>query len=363
MKKLTFVMVFLMIGLSGLGMVYADEDIGVFVNMNTDTIQLIDPLTNTASDPIFITELRRKGGILLDVVITSDGKTAIVSSFIGSRIFFIDISAGFSSPPTLLGYTRTVIPAEDMVITPDDKYVLVTDGTFGLGVTVVEIATRKFIRSKFLGDYEAQAIAITPDGQTVLLVDYLGAWVHAYTLRDNGMLIHKKSISVWPFWPINIAISPDGRTVIVVNAFASRCVVLYFDSEGNLFKKGMTSLPASYGQSCIFSKDGTKAYYLSNSQTKGTLVHILNVTGVGEVSASETSIEIWPRRGTAGFFGVDTMALDPSENYLYVTNPTSIHAINDVALIDLTTNTQVGYIPGHNIPTGIAFATIKSDGE
>jgi DNA-binding beta-propeller fold protein YncE len=90
---------------------------------------------------------------------------------------------------------------------------------------------------------------------------------------------------------------------------------------------------------------------------------ILEVTGVGKVSATGTSIKIWPRRGTGGFFGVDTMALDPSENYLYVTNPTDIRPINDVALIDLTTNTQVGYIPGHNIPTGIAFATIMSDGE
>lgn len=359
MKRLTVVIIFLMLGLGSL--VFADEDIGMFTNMNTDTIQFIDPLTNTASEPIFIKELRRKGGVLLDVVITSDGKTAIVSSFGGSRVFFIDISAGFSAPPTLLGFAQTHIFAEDMVITPDDKYVLVTDGLNSPNVAVVEIATRKFIRNNNLGWRDAQAIAITPDGETVLVSDFFGGAIHAYTLNSDGRLIHKKSILVLPFWPANIAISPDGRTVIVVNAFASRCVVLYFDTEGNLFSKGLTPLPSRNGQSCIFSKDGTKAYYLSNSQARGTLVHILNVTGVGEVSASETSIKIWPRRGTGGFFGVDTMALDPSENYLYVTNPTDFSAINDVALIDLTTNTQVGYIPGNNIPVGIAFTTIRSE--
>ncbi|MFC2146694.1 hypothetical protein ACFLRT_04965, partial [Acidobacteriota bacterium] len=323
----------------------------------------IDPVTNIATDPLLVDELRRKGGTLLDVVITSDGRTAIVSSFLGSKVFFIDISAGFNAPPTYLGSARTAMLAEDMVITPDDKYVLVTDGGFSSGVAVIEIATRKFIYNHNRGWRDAQAIAITPDGQTVLVADYLGGMIHAYTLRGDGILIHKKTISVLPFWPLNVSISPDGRTVIVVDAFISGCIVFFFDTEGNLFKKGVTSLPSQAGQSCVFSKDGTKAYYLSNSQAKGTRVHILNVTGVGQVSASGTSIKIWPRRGTVQFFGVDTMALDPSENYLYVTNPSPMNPINDVALIDLTTNTQVGYIPGTGFPTGIAFATIMSDGE
>lgn len=158
-------MMFLILGLGSLGLVYADEDIGVFANTNTDTIQFIDPITNTATEPLLVDELRSKGGDLLDVVITSDGKTSIVSSWAGSRVFFIDISAGFSSPPTFLGSTRAGMMAEDLVITPDDKYVLVTDGEFEFGVSVIEIATRKFIRCNKLGWRDAVAIAITPDGQ------------------------------------------------------------------------------------------------------------------------------------------------------------------------------------------------------
>jgi YVTN family beta-propeller protein len=363
MKRLTVVMIFFMLGLCGLGLVFADEDIGVFANMNTGSIQFIDPVTNIATDPLLVDELRRKGGTLLDVVITSDGRTAIVSSFGGSRVFFVDISAGFNAPPTYLGSARTAMFAEDMVITPDDKYVLVTDGGFASGVAVIEIATRTYIHNNNLGWRDAQAIDITPDGETVLVADYWGGAIHAYTLRSDGILIHKKTIWVLPFWPVNIAISPDGRTVIMPLAFASGCLVLYFDTAGELHYKGVIAMPSRAGQSCVFSKDGTKAYYLSNSQNKGTMVHILNVTGVGQVSPSGTSIKIWPRRGTGQFFGVDTMALDPSENYLYVTNPTSFGTINDVALIDLTTNTQVGYIPGLDFPTGIAFTTITGKGK
>jgi DNA-binding beta-propeller fold protein YncE len=361
MKRLTFVMIFLVLVFGGTGLVFADEDMGVFVNLNTNSIQFIDPVTNTATEPLLVDELRRTGSGLLDVVITHDGKTAIVSNFGGARVFFIDISAGFNAPPTLLGSARTAIFAEDMVITPDDKYVLVTDGAFSSNIAVVDIPNRQFIHNNNLGWRDAQAIDITPDGETVVVVDYFGGWIHAYTLRSDGILLHKKSISVLPFWPINITISPDGRTAIATDAFSSHCLVFFFDSAGELHYQGVSSLPAQSGQSCVFSKDGSKAYYLSNSQSKGTMVHILNVTGVGQVSASGTSIKIWPRRGTGQFFGVDTMALDPSENYLYVTNPTSSAPINDVALLDLTTNTQVGYIPGLNFPVGIAFTTIMSE--
>lgn len=359
MKPFKLLMIFLMVGM-GI-MVSADSHgkaMGVFANLETNCIQFIDPETNTATEPLFGGELGSHGGGLLDVVITHDGKTAIVSNFGDSRIFFIDISGGFDTPPTLLGSSRTKIFAEDMVITPDDKYVLVTDGGLSSGVAVIEIAHRRYIHTNFLGTNDAQAIDITPDGETVLVADYLGGMVHAYTLRDDGILLHKKTIRILPFWPVNLTISPDGRTVIVPLAFASGCVVLYFDNDGNLFYKGVTSLPARTGQSCVFSKDGKKAYYLSNHHTKGTLVHILNITGVGRVSASGISIPIVPWRGTGQFFGVDTIALEPCENYLYVTNPTSTYAIADVSLVDLNTNTQAGYIPGTGHPTGIAFTTV-----
>jgi DNA-binding beta-propeller fold protein YncE len=360
MKKLTFLMMFFMLGLSSL--VSADEVIGVFANSNTNSIQFIDPNTNTATPNYLGGELGSYGGGLFDVVITHGGNTAIVSNFGDSRIFFICLCGGFANPPTLLGSTRIGMFAEDMVITPNDQYVLVADGGFSSRVAVVEIATRQLKRLNNLGSRYAQAIDITPDGQTVLVADYSGRAVHAYTLDyTTGILTHKKTVRIMPFTPVNIAISPDGRTVIAVVAGSSCCVSLYFDTAGELHYKGVIAMPSRNGQSCVFTKDGTKAYYLSNSQNKGTLVHILNVTGPGLVSPSGTSIKIWPRRGTSQLFGVDTIALDPEERYLYVTNPTLSGGIADVAIVDLVTNTQAGYIPTCGIPTGIAFTIIPEE--
>jgi YVTN family beta-propeller protein len=360
MKRVIFLMTVLMVGLSM--MVSAGEPIGVFANLDTNCIQFIDPATNTASDPLLKGYLGSYGGGLLDVVITSDGETAIVSNFGDSEIYFIDISGGFNAEPTLLGSAYIGLFAEDMAITPDDKYVLVTDGGLASRIAVVDIKSRTAVYIKDIGAMDAQAIAITPDGQLVLVADYLGGQVHSYWLDSNGNLSFKESQPVLPCWPVNLSISPDGKTVIVPSAFFSIAPVFLIDSQHNLVFKEFISLPARGAQSCVFSADGTKAYLLTNGNPgKGTQVHIMNVTGPGKVSASGTTIQVTPARGTGQFFGVDTIALGPWGNYLYVTNPTSFGIVNGISVIDLTTNTEIGYIKGTGTPTGIAFTTIDSD--
>jgi DNA-binding beta-propeller fold protein YncE len=360
MKRVIFSMIVLMLGLSTI--VSANEPIGVFANLNTNCIQFIDPTTNNVSDHLFKGELGHYGGGLLDVVITSNGKTAIVSNFGDSKIFFIDISGGFNAQPTLLGSTFVSLFAEDMAITPDDRYVLVTDGGLSSRIAVVDIASRTLVYIQNIGGSDAQAIAITPDGQLVLVADYLGGQIHSYTIDSNGYLSFKETQNVLPSWPVNLAISPDGKTVIVPSAFRSTAPVFLIDSQHNLVFKELISLPARGAQSCVFSSDGTKAYLLTNGNPGlGTQVHIMNVTSPGKVSASGTSIQVTPARGTGQFFGVDTIALDPSEHYLYVTNPTSFGVTVGISVIDLTINTEVEHIKGIGIPTGITFATIKSD--
>jgi len=85
------------------------------------------------------------------------------------------------------------------------------------------------------------------------------------------------------------------------------------------------------------------------------LIHILNVTGPGEVSASGISMKAYPRRGSTYLYGVDIMALDPTGNYLYVSNPSIVNALGGISVIDLTLKTQVESIRGTGYPTGIAF--------
>jgi len=146
--------------------------------------------------------------------------------------------------------------------------------------------------------------------------------------------------------------------VILAVAGSPVCVALSLDTLGMIYLGRVVAMPFKNGQSCVFNKAGDKAYYLSNSQNGGTKIVVLNVTGPGQVSASGTNITVFPRRGTSQLFGVDTIAIDPAENFLYVTNPTLSGGIQGVAIVDLATNSQVSYIKPNGIPTGIAFGTI-----
>jgi len=126
MKKTVIVLVFLLIGI--VSQVIGSEPIGVFVNSNTDSIQFINPLTQELSPSLLKGTLGNYSGSLLNVVITSDGKKAIVSDVRNRQLIFIDISGGFQGTPVILGRTDLLVNPLDITLTPDDKYLLVTTG-------------------------------------------------------------------------------------------------------------------------------------------------------------------------------------------------------------------------------------------
>jgi len=357
MKRIILLLTLILIGM--MVFVSAEKQIGVFANLNTNCIQFIDPMNHKVSHPKLKGELGNYFGPLLDVAITSDGRTAIVSNFWDGKIFFIDISKGFDEDPSLIGDGFISFFAEDIAITPDDKYALVTDGSFSPYVGVIDIASGTLAKLEYLGFKEAVAVAITPDGKLALFADNSFGAIHSYWIESDGSLTFKETQIILPFWPANIAISPDGKTVIVSEGDYSIAPVFLIDSQYNLCLKEFMPMPSPNGQTCVFSPDGSKAYYLSSSQEKGTLVHVLNVTGPGKVSASGTSIEVNPWRGIGYLYGVETLAIDPSGNYLFITNPSGDYGVTGVSIIDLTTNTQVDFLRAFGIPAGIAFATIK----
>ncbi len=330
---------------------------GIFANTDTNCIQYIDPLTNSFSHHYLKGMLGSYAGGLYDVVITSDGNTAIVSNLGDSQIYFIDISGGMHVAPTLLGVAHVALFAEDMVITPDDKYVLVTDGAASRGITVIEIATRMFVKKRSLPiGNAAVAVDITPDGKSVVVADYAGRCIHTLALASDGYLTYLGMQPVTPIFPVNVVISPDGGTLIVPNGSGSPLVpVFHIDSQKNYIFTGYVRVPGKGGQSCVFSKDGANAYYVTTDTIRGRQVHILDVAGPGMVSYSGTSISVSPSGGTSAHFGVDTIALDPTGNYLYICNQANAGAVNSVQVVDLITNTQVDSHWVFGLPVGIAF--------
>jgi len=354
MKKMFFLM---LISLVFICPAVASEPIGIVVNSNTNGFHLINPLTQDISPSLLKGYLGSYGGGLFDVAFTPDGKTAIISNFGDSMLIFVDISGGFEGTPEILGTVALSFFAEDIAVTPDGKYALVTDGGFSSACAIVDIASRTILTHANLGGNQAQAVAVSPDGKVVLFADYWNMAIHSYTLAD-GVLTFVGSVYPVGCRPVNITISPDGKTAIAVDAARYDCPIFAIGTDGGLNHKGNVALPTKSGQSCVFGKDGSKAYYLSSSYLGGPNVHVINITAPG-VGAYAGTVEMSIPRGTSQLFGVDTLAVDPSGNYLYVSNPTLSGGVVEVTVIDLTTNTEVNQLHCGGIPTGIAFTTIQ----
>jgi DNA-binding beta-propeller fold protein YncE len=341
-------------------MVVADEPIGIVAVSNTNCFHLINPLTQELSPAQLKGELGSYGGGLFDVMITPDGKKGIISNFGDSKIFVVDISGGFNGNPQVLGEVLIPFFAEDIDITPDGKYALVTDGGFSSRLAVVDIDNMAWIYNHNLKNRYANAVAIAPNGRFILLADYFAGNIHSYALAGDGSITFVQTEYILPLRPVNIAISPDGQTAIAVNAGSCNLAVFALSPDGQFGITGIVTLSSKNGQSCVFSKDGTKAYYYSNSQNKPPRIHVLDITGPGVVTV-DSYIDMSIPRGTSQLFGVDTLAIDPSGNYLYVGNPTLSGGVVETTVIDLATNTEVNQLGCNGIPTGISFGTITTD--
>jgi DNA-binding beta-propeller fold protein YncE len=337
----------------------AEEPIGVVVNANTNSFHFIDPLTQELSPSQLKGYIGSYGGQLFDVVFADNGKKVFITNFGDSRVFIIDISGGFSGSPELIGYVDIPFFAEDMDVTPDGKYVLVTDGGFSSRCAVFSTETYELISNYNLGGNQAQAVAISPDGKVAVFADYWNQAIHSYLLGEDGSLTYAQTSYITGGRPVNVAISPDSKNVIAVDAVRYDCPVFKLNTaNGGMALKSTVTFENKGGQSCVFGKDGTKAYYISSTWNKGPRINVIDITAPG-VAAFNSYIQMSIPRGTSQLFGVDTIAIDPSGNYLYVANPTLSGGVVEVTVIDLTTNTEVNQLHCNGLPTGINFTTIQ----
>ena len=263
----------------------------------------------------------------------------------------------------------------------------------------------------------ANTVDIAADGRTVIVGDYFALDISVLLFDPaTGSLSFQQSVQLlkygtdWtaPFFfgyrPVNVAISPDGRTVFSAlpyrsspylygqdpdpAAFYEGCniAVLEIDQPGHVVRHPDVIMPfeATGGQCIVFSPDGKKAFYetfngekyhdFTGNWFRGQEIQVISVTGVGQAHYSRTiTTPSW--RGTSQLFGVDTMAITPDGNFLYVTNPTLTGASPIIDVIDIRAMRHVKQIgtptdypdprgpqyPNINwvLPVGIAFPAAR----
>jgi len=350
---------------------------------------VIDARTQTVSTPFLIGQQGTAGGGLFDVVITPNRRTALVSNFGDSTVYFIDITD--RTAPSALGSVTLSFFAEDIALTPDGRYALVTDGGFSPTIAVIDVVNRtlveEYVDTTAPTPNSFQAVAVAADGKTVLTVDYFGAKVNTLTIDAAGHLTYVGNIDVsngGTFNPVNVSISPNGKTAIVAGVATSpdplvtpyadnmRFPVLDITAPGVVTLNDLVVVAAriNASQSIVFNPLGTKAYAFCVQEDPDTTDLIvpnnaivgLDVSRTGLVTDAGSTMEV-NFVGQSQLFGVDTIAIDRTGRYLYVSNMTLSGAMNQVQVLDVKTGIVVKTItfddvvvfgvPESAIPTGL----------
>jgi DNA-binding beta-propeller fold protein YncE len=340
------------------------HNFGVVALNNTGSICILDGSDLKISAPLLTGKFGNYVGGLYDVVISPDGKTTVVSNFGDSMVYFIDTSN--PSSPRVRGSAEIGFFAEDMDVTPDGRYLLVTNGGFASRIAVLDLDSQKVVENDApVATLYHNAVSASPDGRTVITADYYANYVHVFTLSRSGILQYKDSIEADR--PVNLTISPDGKTVIVASAPNTgelNYPVLEIKAPGNVRLSQIVTQNAglSGAQSVAFNQAGNRAYIHCTGHENVIVELQKNFMGKWE-TGKMIPVEIY---GTSHLFGVDTMAMNYRNGYLYVSNPTVWDGTPYVVVVDVNEGRVVkmldtryppesGVIPKISIPTGIAF--------
>jgi DNA-binding beta-propeller fold protein YncE len=361
---------------------------------NGGWIGIVDADKRSVQTSFLSGEFGASTGDLFDAVVSPDGKTAIVSSFGAMKVHFIDLSR--PSIPRHQGSLELSFFAEDIDVTPDGRFALVTDGGFSTKVAVIDVQKRTLVEeynsnptpdtppvqkarpdtartSEALMDTVApacfNAVAVAKDGKTVLGVDYSGCKIHVLTLDAKGHLTYVKAIDMptavdgngntfSTLRPINVTISPNGKTALVACGAANNSVtwmafpVLQISAPGQvaLSQLATSSTHLTAAQSIAFNPSGMKAYAFCTQENPTNLlpddpayprnvIVELNIQDPGVAACGR----VFPTDfvGSSQLFGVDTVAMDPEGRYLYVGNMTLSGAKKQIQILDAAKGTWV----------------------
>ena len=340
---------------------FPTSGVGV-VAFNSGWMGVIDTETQTVSAPFLAGELGNAAGILHDVVITPDRKTALISNFYDRTVFIVDISE--RTAPVVSASIILSFYALDIALTPNGRFALVTNGAFNPKIAVIDVRNAVLVEEYTSSDFDLDpdntsfiAIDVAADGATVLAADFFSGQVHILTLDHSGHLTFVETLDVsygGILQPLNVTISPNGKTALLAVTTPDpdniRFPVLEITAPGIVSLKSFVAAEANIKacQSVAFNGFSSKAYALcaqedpdiSDDEYPNNLIIELNVSDTGEVSDSGYTTEV-DFIGTGQRYGVDTLAIDHANNYLYVSNMTMGGTKSHLQVVDINTHTVV----------------------
>jgi len=319
--------------------------------------------------PFLEGQLGTAGGALLDAAWSPDGRFALFSNFGDAAIYRVNMAN--PKNPIVTGCVTSGFFAEDIDVTPNGRYALVTDGGYSPKLGVIDLTSFSTCITYTITSGYANAVAVAPDNQTVVMADYSQQLLISGVLCPTGLVSERTIYAGTNVYPVNVSIAPDGRTVIAANAQnTDRKTSIFRIASPGVLVTGATpfvsGLVSQGMQSVSFSPDGRRGYILQNGSMGTNAPNYLswvNIVGPGRVTLGGTAVVALAAEGSSQLFGVDTLAVSPDGDWALAANPTMSGGTSVVSLVNLNTFTMMP-IAGFadEIPTGVAFQPVHVSG-
>ena len=349
------------------------DDGGIWL-VNGQNQEMIGPLLQDA--------LGEHPGGAINVEITADGKTALVSNYADYAVYFVDVS----TPPTLTIDHSLPLSASmpmhvmDIAIMADGRYAVASSGYDGEYLVTLDLLTHTPVftldMSSLSPPHYATMVAAAPGGM-VIYADHSGSEVGTLMIDESGQLTHTSAytyqIGDYPPMPVNLYVAPDEQTVIVSDSFSPTLSIFRIEASGDLSFTGFVHHLNTGGahndmpgvQSLAFNPANNLFYAVVNGRNDEAFddlpdqVAVLEVQTPGKVRLLQPGAADLPRSTQGRLHGVDTAAVLGGN--LYLGYPSSMDDELPYSLVKVNLATMTAeQIPIDGYPTSMAVIPIRA---
>jgi hypothetical protein len=273
-----------------------------------------------------------------DCSITADGRRGFFTRF-NSSVTVVDLTTtppSQAAPPNPINISN---PGLDSSLSADQRFLVVCDGSIVAPISVIDVATQTQI-SSFNTGADCNSVDVCSDG-SVLFTSSITNRARRLTLSASGILADTGESLALTQQPNNINCSPNARAGVVE---------LRTNSVTSFRIPGLAPVTTRNLQSLVvsgaFNRAGDRAYFRT---TVGRVTRFSFDEATGALGAAPV-FEVTVAAANT-FFGIDQMALHPSEASLYVPEP------GRVRILDANTGATTGAIPGSSLSqaSGVCF--------
>ena len=278
---------------------------GMVVNRSTGSVTVFDADADTVLGTVILPGTA--GASMGDCSITVDQTLGFVTDFL-SRVWVIDIPAlslaGGTNPIPIVNF------GEDTSITPDQKFVLVSDGSATQPISVIDIAARAQV-STFNPGTDNNSVEVSSDG-SVLATSFNTSRLRRFTVDGSGTLTDTGEV-LFGGSPMNSYFAPGNASGVVVD-FSTRTIRSFTIPGLALVDTRSLAGNAICG---AFNAAGDRVYVRTNGPAR---VEVFGFnSGTGAMGAAP--LFNIPIAGTPSFFGMEQLTLSPDGSKLYVPQP------------------------------------------